>query len=136
MIVFFVVNCDYRRNSAARSPVAFERQAKWLADLYKVIQDAVCDIFVEDALVAKFLQIKLETLQFDAHFSGNVAKDQCPKVGLTGFGANRCELGAGNLDLVLSVGKTILENLELVLKRSGHRRKFLSATKAESVTGS
>ena len=104
--------------------MALQRQLSRLTDRYKIVQNTIGDIFVEDPLIAKLLQIQFQALELDAQLAWYIAKDQCPKVGLSGFRANRRKLRTGNFDFVSAVGKTILENFELVLKRSGHRRKF------------
>ena len=104
--------------------MALQRQLSRLTNRHEVVQNTISDIFVEDPLVAKLLQIQFQTLELDAQFAWYVAKDQRPKVGLSRFRANRRKLRASNFDFVSAIGKTILENFELVLKRSGHRRKF------------
>lgn len=104
--------------------MALQRQLSRLTDRYEVVQNTIGDVFIENSLVAKLLQIQFQTLELDAQFAWYVAKDQRPKVGLTCFRANRRKLRASNFDFVSAIGKTILENFELVLKRSGHRRKF------------
>jgi hypothetical protein len=100
--------------------MAFEHQRARLTYGDEIVGNPIGDVFVENPLVTELLQVELEALQFDTHFSRYVAKDQRPEIGLTRFGANRGKLGASYFDFVCAFWKTILENLELVLKGCGH----------------
>ncbi len=56
---------DYRSNSTACAPTAFERCTSWLHHFDKVVENAVGYVLVENSFVSEFLQIKLEALKLD-----------------------------------------------------------------------
>jgi hypothetical protein len=59
-----------------------------------------------------------ETLKFDAFRVGHISEDECPKIGLTRFGANGGELRANDFDLIVSVGVGIIKAFQLIDKWS------------------
>jgi hypothetical protein len=112
---------DDRRDSAASTPVAFERHASRIHNGHKVVQDTIGNVLVEDSLVAKFLKVQLQALQFDTFQVRDVSKDERAEIWLASFGAHRCKLGAFDFDMVVAVGERVIEAFELILKRrAGH----------------
>ena len=63
-----------------------------LEDGYKVIQNSVCNVLIENPLVPERLEIILQGLEFDAFPAGNVGDYDCPEIRLTRFGTNGREL--------------------------------------------
>ena len=100
----------------------------------KFVQDAIRDVFVEDAFIAELLQIQFKALQLDAFFIRDIAKNECSEVGLSRFGTHRCEFGAGDFDLIFAIGKAVVENFEQLLKRSTHWRKISFTTGTDHYT--
>ena len=97
--------------------MAFQGYASWVHDSDEIVQDAIGDVFVKDAFIAKLLQIKLQAFQLDTLLIRHVSEDQRSEIGLTGLGAHRGKLGTFNLDMVVTIGKGIVETFELILKR-------------------
>jgi hypothetical protein len=56
--------------------------------LQEVIEYPVGDVLVEDPFVSELLQVEFKTLEFDALFVWNVAKNQSAEIGLTGLRAD------------------------------------------------
>ena len=111
---------SYRNNgsdTASRSPMAFQGYASWVHEGDKIVQDAIGNVFVKDPFIAKLLQIKLQTFQLDTLLIRHVSEDKRSEIGLTRLGAHRGELGTLNLDMVVPIGKGIVETLELILER-------------------
>jgi len=80
-----------------------------LARFYKVVEDAINNIFVENAFVAVFLQIELETFQFDTEFIGDVFYFYCAEIGLTCPWTDRCKLRRNMLDGIIPVRVRIIK---------------------------
>jgi hypothetical protein len=89
--------------------MAFERGPTRLADGYKIVQNAIGYVFVEDSFVTEFLQVKFKTFQLDTALGGHIAENQGTEVGLAGLGADRSKFGTTNLDFVLSIRKTVVK---------------------------
>lgn len=88
----------------------------WMSHGNEVVEDRVGDVFVIDALVAEALQVKLEALQFDADFVGRVGDRNRAEVGLARFRTDGRELRRGDFDLIIAIGKLILEGFEQIAK--------------------
>ena len=101
--------------------MTFHGDATRLNDLYKVIENSIGDVFVEDTFVAKFLKIELEALQFHAELVGDIFENQRSKVGLASLGADRGKFRAMDLNRVGPTGEGVFETFELILKRCTHR---------------
>src|SRR6187200_448488 len=63
-----------RRDAAARRESADDLQAPRLGDLHEVVEQAVDDSLIEDALIAKALQVELQRLEFDADPVGAIGE--------------------------------------------------------------
>ncbi len=74
-------------DTATGSPLSRQCECAWFDDRDKVIQNAIGNVFVKNALIAKALEIHFQAFQFDALLVGDVLKRQAAKVGLAGFGA-------------------------------------------------
>ena len=86
----------------------------------EVVENAVGDVLVENALVAKALQIHLQALQLDALLVGRVGERERAEIGLAGLGTNRRELGADDFDDVIAAGKLVVECFQDVAGVGGH----------------
>lgn len=81
-------------------------------ETHEVIQNAVRDVFVENAFVAKLLQVHLEALEFNAKRIGYIRESQGAEVGLARSGTNRRELWADNFDRIITIGKLVCKCLQ------------------------
>jgi len=104
------------RNSTTSIESSFEFHPAWGECADQVVEDDVGDVFIKDAFVAIALQIEFQALEFDAFFGGDVGEGQGSEVGLAGLGADRGELGADDLDLVIPLRELVVEGLEQVLE--------------------
>ncbi len=93
-----VFHDDIAVQSAAGGPATFDRGSARLYDGDKVVHDSVCHRLVENAFVAKPLQVHFQTLQLDANLVGNVRKNNRPKVRLARFRTDRREFGTVMFD--------------------------------------
>ena len=109
---------DRRCDATAGSPSALQLGGARRDNRQKVVENSIRDVLVENAFVPKSLQVQLETLQLDALRVGNITEDECPKIGLTRFGANGGELRANDFDLIVSVGVGIIKAFQLIDKWS------------------
>ena len=96
-------------NSTSRVELANYLHPLGFARFYKVVEDAINNIFVENAFVAVFLQIELETFQFDTEFIRDVFYFYCAKIGLTCPWTDRCKLGCNMLDGIIPVRVRIIK---------------------------
>ena len=110
-------NDDPRGDATAGSELGDQRQAAGLENGRQIIEDAVGDVLVEDAFVAKRLQVQFQALEFHAEFVRDVAERQRSEVGLSRLRAHRRELRAEDLDLVVTAGKCVGEGFQLVAGR-------------------
>lgn len=108
---------DRRGDPATCSPATFEGRAARFDDFEEVIENSVRHVFVKNPLVAKLLQVELETFKLDTFFIWNVPENERSEVRLAGFRADRSELGAKDFDGILSVCVRVIEAFELVSKR-------------------
>lgn len=113
---FDVVDFDDGGDTTASLPMGFDGQLAGGGDSDEIVENAIGDILIEDAFVAEFLEIEFEAFELNAQTIGDVAEDECAEIGLTGFGADRSELGAFDLDGVIPLREGVFEALELVLE--------------------
>jgi hypothetical protein len=76
--------------------------------------DRVGHVFVENALIAKALQVHLQAFQLDALPVGRVGERERAEIGLPRFRTDRRELGTDDLDDVVAAGKLIVERFQEV----------------------
>ena len=110
----FVNDGDASADAAARREGGDEFHVAGLENGDEVVEDAVSDVFVEDALVPKALQVRLETLELDALLSGRVGERQRAEIGLAGLGADGRELGADDFDDIVAAGKLVVKGFQKV----------------------
>ena len=108
-ILFFVFRRDDAVNTAARSEFARYLHPPRSARRHKVIQDAIDHVFVKDADVAVGLKVKLQTLQLDAEFVGDVFDFDCAEVRLGGFRADGSEFRRDVFDNIIAPRMRIVE---------------------------
>ena len=68
-------------------------------------------------MIAEGLEVKLEGFAFDAPFVGDVPHTDVSEVGLSGHGAQACELGTIEQDLIVALRIGVDEGLEFRLVR-------------------
>ena len=83
-----------------------------LAGGHQVVENLVCDVFVENALVAELDQVVFEGPQLDAEAVGHVRDANLAEVGQPGLRTDRCELGTSDGNLVVAVRLRIGKRLE------------------------
>ena len=105
---------DTRRNPAPRREPGHERQPSGFEHGSEIVDNPVADVFVEDARVAKGLQIDFQALQLNATVGRDVAKRERAEVWLAGFRTDRGELGADDLDEVVAAGKLVREGFQQI----------------------
>lgn len=79
-------------NAAADAPRRLHHHPLRATASYHVVENAIGDVLVENALVTKALQIDLETLQLDAFLISHVGNSQGCEIGLTGLRTHAGEL--------------------------------------------
>jgi len=117
LVGLLVSDRNYGSDTTSRSPMAFQGYASWVHDGDKIVEYAIGDVFVKDPFIAKLLQVKLQAFQLDTFLIRHVSEDKRSEIGLAGLGAHRRKLGTFDLDMVVTIGKGIVETLELILKR-------------------
>src|SRR5262249_21194799 len=95
---------DVGGDAAARREGARDPAAQRPAGRDEVVEQAVDEGFVEDALVAVALEVELERAQLDAGFAWSVGEGDGAEIGLPGLGAKTRELRADDLDGVIAAG--------------------------------
>lgn len=122
--VGFIIDGDNRSDSTPCTPDTLQCGMPRLDLGYEVVENAIGNVFVENALVAKLLQVKFEAFQFHAQLVGYIGKRQRAKVGLAGLGTHGREFRAIDFNLIVAIRKAILEDLEVFLERGAHGRVF------------
>ncbi len=107
-------------DAATRPPVAFQFGIARLRDGDKIVEYSIGHVFVKNSLISESLEVQLEAFQFHAKLVRDVAKHQGTKVGLARFWANRGKLWTTNLDLIVSIRKTIVKNFQFIAKIEAH----------------
>jgi len=64
----------------------------------EILHDDVHAVFMKSSVIAEAEEVKLQALAFDQLLIGNIAKVNCRKVGLTGYGAKACKFGTIEFD--------------------------------------
>src|SRR4051812_5496253 len=93
---------DTGADAAAGGEGGDELEAAGIQGGDEVVEDAVGDILVEDALVAEALEVHLQTFQLDALLLGRVGERERAEIGLARHRADRSELGADDFDDVIA----------------------------------
>ena len=88
---FRVFHDDIAVQTTSRRPAAFDRGMTRFHSRDKVVHDSVGDRFIEDAFVAKRLQVHFKAFQFHADVARNVREDNLAVVWLARLGAHGCE---------------------------------------------
>ena len=81
---------------------------------HEVIQNSIGDVFVENAFVAKSLEVHFQALEFDAEFVWNVPKRELSEIGLARLGTDGGKFGAKMLDGVVTLRERVFKNFQLV----------------------
>lgn len=108
-----------RGDSAAWAECGDDFHSFGREDRDEVVEDAIGDVLVEDALVAELLEIHFQAFEFDAAVGGRVAEGKDAEVGLARLGAERGELRGDDFDGVIAAGKLVLEGFQEVMERLG-----------------
>ena len=108
----FVGSGDDGVEAAARGPFGGEGHGAGFKGLDEVVEDAVGDVFVKDAALAKGLEVELVGFEFDAEFVGDVGEADGAEVGLAGHGADGGELRGDVLDFVVALEVGVGERFE------------------------
>ena len=108
---------DGQGDAAARTELAVDLHPSRLARLDEVGEDAVDGLFVERVVIAEGIEVKLEGFAFDASFVGDIPHSDVSEIGLSGHGAQACEFGAIEQDLIVALRIGVDEGLEFRLVR-------------------
>ena len=113
-VLFSVARAHSCLDISPNIEITFDFDAEWIASFHKVFENHVNDVFVKDLHVAKRIDVKLQTLQFDATLVRCVLQTNGSKVGKIREGTNAGELGNLELDLDLATGKLVGEGIERI----------------------
>lgn len=104
LLFFALCACVAHRNfcsyAAAGPPLAHHGHPAGGACFNQIIEYFIGRCLVEDAGIAKLLQIQLKALQFDTGFAGGIGYEQLAKIRLAGLGTYGGELRTAYLYLV------------------------------------
>src|SRR4029079_3051894 len=101
-----------RADPAPRREAGDEPEAARSEGGDEIVENAVGHVLVEDAFVAKALQVELQALELDALSVWGVGDRQRAEIGLARHGADRREFGADDFDGVIAAGKLIVESFQ------------------------
>jgi hypothetical protein len=107
-----VVGNHHGVDAAANHEVAFDVCSSRLGGGHEIVENLVCDGFVEGTLVAVRPQVELPRFEFHAKFIRNVFHADCREVRLSGFRAQAGKLGAFEADDVVPIGIGVGESFE------------------------
>ena len=109
--VLVKVSLHHGRDTSAHGKFACNLAADRFAGGDQIIQDLVDDMLIEDPLVAEGEKVELERLELEDLLIGHVSDPNRSEIGLSRLGAERGELGAGNIDFVLAAGVLVRKRL-------------------------
>src|SRR5207244_7807832 len=107
-----VLGADGECNSAARGELRGHDGLTRGAGFHEIVQDAICDCFVERALVSIGRQIKFQGLALDAETVGYVVDVDPGKIRLTGDRTNGSEIVSFKMNQIIPAGRGIWKRLE------------------------
>ena len=85
----------------------------------QVVEQQVCEMFVEDPFVPVAPEVELEGFRFDDLLIGDVADEDLGEVRLSGFGAKTGEFIGAQFDDVSAFGISVGEGFELSFRSGG-----------------
>src|SRR6267143_2122062 len=94
--------------------VAFNFHAQRVAGAHEIFQDYIDYMFVKYLYLPKGIDVKLQTLQFDAAFVGNILEAYCGKVRKIRKGTDGRELSHLEIDLYFTAGEFVRECVQRV----------------------
>lgn len=115
-----VVDGDNAGDAPASTPMAFKGCPSRFRHRYKVVKNAIRDIFVEDPFISEALKVQFEAFEFHAKFVWDISKNQHPKIRLASFWADGRKLWAANFNLIVAVRKAVFENFEFFAEICWH----------------
>ena len=104
---------DFACDAAAGRERADDGAPPRLNPCHEIVQQPIDDLLVENALVAKSLQVQLERFQLHAEFIGDVAVGDSAEIRLPGDRAETGKFGTIDFDGVVA-GRRIRKRLELI----------------------
>ena len=107
-----IFGADCQRDSTARGELRGDRCLARRAGFHEIVENAVCDGFIECALVTIGCEIKFERFAFNAQTVGNVIDVDPSKIRLAGYGANRSEIVSFEMNTVIALRRGIWKGLE------------------------
>src|SRR5439155_10007689 len=110
----FMGTCDGRGDAAAWREGADDATAHRPAGGHEIVEQAIDQGLVEDALVAVALQVELERFQFDAALGGRVGEGDGAEIRLPRLRTDAGEFRTDNFDAVIPAGKRVGKRLQLV----------------------
>ena len=110
LVRIFGAHCQ--RDSAARGELRGDDYLARGAGFDEIVEDAVCDRFVECTLVTIGGEIEFQRLALDTKAIGNVIDIDPGKIGLTGYGTNGSEIICFEMDAVISLRSRIRKRLQ------------------------
>jgi len=122
-----VLGAHSERDSAARGELRDHHRFTRCTGFHEVVQNPVCDGFVERALVPIRGQIKFQRLALDAETVWYVIDVNPGEIGLTGDRTDGCEIVGFEMDPVIPVWRRIWESLKARLRRGGGNSCFGSS---------
>ncbi len=119
-----IARANRRLDVPAHVEVALDLDAQRIAGLHKVFEDHIDDMLVKNFYLAKRIDVKLQTLQFDAALVRRVLQPNRGKVGKIRERTNAGELWNVEFDLNLAAGKFISESVERIEIHLRARRRL------------
>ena len=126
-----VFSAHGKRNSAARGELRGHDRFARGAGFYEIVENTVCDSFVERALVPIGCQIKFQGLALDAEMVGHVIDIDPSEIWLACDRANGSEIIGFKMDPVIPAGRWIWKRLEPRLRGRGGNLCVSSSEKRE-----
>ncbi len=112
-----ILGANSECNSAASGELRDHNCLAWRACFYEIVQDAVCDRFIEGALIPIRSQIKLERLAFDTEAVWHVIDIDPREIRLAGNRTNRSEIIRFKMYPVIPTRRGIRKSLQPRLGR-------------------
>ena len=103
---------DGNADAASGSELAVDGHGAWSAGSNEVVENAVCDLFVERAVVSERGEVELQRLGLDAELVRNILNLDGCEVRLSSDGAKGSEVIHSKLDQVIPMWIAVRERFE------------------------
>ena len=118
---FTMFGNDGRENAAADIELGRKAHKAGCRGGHQIVENTVCDGFMEGALVAEAPHVELEAFELDTALIGNVVENQGREIGLPGFWAKTREFRDFHVNDEVTLRRGVRESFQRLARLRAHR---------------